>query len=727
MIHLYVPVVVLVVLAAVVGLSLVSARADRAVSSLSLLLFGSYVDRERPRRRTELRRMRAAHVGRTHGRFASRTLFFSAVAGVMASMIAIYNVGFLLDTIGVTPADIRTAVVSALVETPIGWIVRYIPEVALLFSGTEAVRQISPLGTLIVTTLALALVGLPVTLVAYGARWLYLDQVATTRANRIETTLPRTVAFIYALSRSGMPFPKVLETLAENREVYGESATEFAVAVRDTNAFGTDIITAIEEMAERTPSDDFGEFAENLSSVLGSGQELSSFLHDQYERYQDEIQARQQTYLELLETFAEIYVTVLVAGPLFFITVLVVIGLVIADTLPIIQFVTYVGIPLGSLAFIVYIDSLTDSLRAVGWDGTLADDGRSGAAVSASTDGGAVATDGGTATRARDVRNRAILEAYDRLALVRAWVERPGAQLLKHPLATLALTVPAALAWVLYSVDIDALAERLAGESLTLAALLAPVDEPIVEGSIIVVGVLSVVFELRKRAYLDIENTTPDFLDRLASVNEAGLTIVAAVDRIAQTDLGTLGDELRRANRDVHWGADVATALRRMADRTNAPMLTRSMALITNAMAASGDISPVLRIAADETDEARALRQERRQQMLTYLVVIYISFFVFLGIIAALSVSFIPAIESASQSTAFSGDSSVGASASSGVFSGLGQVDTDGYYLLFFHVTLVQGLFSGIIAGQLGEGNATDGLKHATFLLLVTYVVFQLL
>jgi flagellar protein FlaJ len=108
--------------------------------------------------------------------------------------------------------------------------------------------------------------------------------------------------------------------------------------------------------------------------------------------------------------------------------------------------------------------------------------------------------------------------------------------------------------------------------------------------------------------------------------------------------------------------------------------------------------------------------------MLTYLVVIYVSFFVFLGIIVALTVSFIPAIESASQSAAFSGDSGV----TTGVFSGLGEVNTGAYTLLFFHVTLVQGVFSGLIAGQLGEGSVTDGLKHATLLVFVTYVVFLL-
>jgi len=108
-----------------------------------------------------------------------------------------------------------------------------------------------------------------------------------------------------------------MDTLAENEDVYGEAATELSVAVRDMNAFGTDALTALQRTARRTPSEDLGDFAENLASVLGTGQSISAFLSDQYDLYQEEAESKQQQYLELLSTFAEAYVTALVAGPLF--------------------------------------------------------------------------------------------------------------------------------------------------------------------------------------------------------------------------------------------------------------------------------------------------------------------------------------------------------------------------------------------------------------------------
>jgi flagellar protein FlaJ len=153
--------------------------------------------------------------------------------------------------------------------------------------------------------------------------------------------------------------------------------------------------------------------------------------------------------------------------------------------------------------------------------------------------------------------------------------------------------------------------------------------------------------------------------------------------------------------------------------------VSRAVTLIKNAMAASGDISPVLHIAADEAQETRRLRRERRQEMLTYLVVIYVSFLVFLGIIIALTVSFIPAIEAASQSAGGSTNQIGGVD--TGVLGGFQTVNTDAYELLFFHTAAIQGICSGIVAGQLGEGSVADGLKHAAVLLTLTYVVFALL
>ncbi|MFC6973763.1 type II secretion system F family protein [Halomicroarcula sp. GCM10025709] len=179
--------------------------------------------------------------------------------------------------------------------------------------------------------------------------------------------MARTIAFMYALSRGGMSFPEVMDVLARNEEIYGEAAREVGVAVRQMDLFGRDMITALRHVSHRTPSETFKTFSENLSSVLQSGQSLSSFLHDQHERHHEEAAERQAELLERLATIAEAYVTLFVAAVLFLITILLVFGLTTTDTLWILQLLAYLVIPLANAGFMVY---LAQKLEALGIGGT---------------------------------------------------------------------------------------------------------------------------------------------------------------------------------------------------------------------------------------------------------------------------------------------------------------------------------------------------------------------
>ena len=691
------PLALVVVLALPVVLSPVSRRADLLVSRLAVPIFGDYVGRS-PRRSWQLERLRATHVGTTHRVFAARTLFISGLAGVCGAILGVYVATWLVDLFSISRDSILAVVPSAL----------------SFLAGLTRLQDLTLLGLFVLFLFFGATLGTVLALGTYWARWAYLDQLANVRASEIEATLPRTIAFVYALSRSGMPFPKVLDTLAHNEDIYGEAAREVGVAVRDMDTFSTDILTAVERTAERTPSEGLSEFADNLASVLGSGRNLPSFLREQYERYQEEAEAQQEQYLELVSTLAEVYVTVLVAGPLFFITVLVVIGLVIEDTIAIVRFVGYIGIPLASAGFVVYIDSLTQHETA------LTDVSRDVGDVLGVTDGGGTEarSDGGVAVGddASDGvwrRNAERLAAYDRLRALRSWANAPLRSVLEQPWISFVVTVPLGVAWVLY---------RAVPIPLGPSAL-QTLDLPVIEATIFAMTVFAVLHEVHKRRVRAIERAVPDFLSRLASVNEAGMSVVESLRRVSDTDLGGLEAEVDRTRRDVRWGADVATAFRRFAARTRVRMVAQAVTLITNAMSASGDIAPVLRIAADEAQETRRLRRERQQEMLTYILVIYISVFVFLGIIAALTVAFIPAVQEAGAGGAAAAPTNAPGSGVTGAFTGT-DVNTEAYELIFFHISTVQAVCSGLIAGQLAEGGVGDGVKHAAGLLVFTYLVF---
>ncbi|ELZ36110.1 type II secretion system protein [Halorubrum saccharovorum DSM 1137] len=689
-------------------------RADLVVTRIALSLFGSYVGEEGPRRRRQRDLMRAAHIAGTHRTYAAKTLLYAGVLGVAGSVIGVYAAAGLLSALDVSETALRETLPASL---------GFVAEVTRF-------TEVGLPTVFLLLTLASATLGSALAIGTYYGRWELLDQRAHARGTEIDATLPRTVAFMYALSRSGMPFPRVMDTLAENEAVYGEAATELSVAVRDMNAFGTDALTALQRTSRRTPSDDLADFAENLASVLGTGQPISAFLSDQYELYQEEAEAKQQQYLELLSTFAEAYVTALVAGPLFFITILVVIGLVLEDTLPLLRAVVYLGVPLATFGFVVYVDSVTQGVggtETVDLSDAIEEEPAAGDAGGTGVAGDAVRADGrpqadggvtrGPSARDRWAASRERLRAYDRVRTLRRWVASPVESVLDRPSTVFLLSVPLAVVGLLVTAF-----------PITLGPpteMVAQVETPIVAATALVLASYAVVYEARKRGVRAIESAVPDLLDRLASVNEAGTSVVGSVRRVADSNLEALTEDLKRTRRDIDWGADVATALQRLERRVRSPMTSRAVALITNAMRASGDIGPVLRIAADEARATWSLRRERQQVMLTYLIVIYISFLVFLGIIASLSASFIPAIEEAAISgSGAAGDLPGATGGPTGITEGLGDIDASAYEQLFFHAAAIQAVCSGIVAGQLGEGSVRDGAKHVVVLLVLTLAAF---
>jgi flagellar protein FlaJ len=45
---------------------------------------------------------------------------------------------------------------------------------------------------------------------------------------------------------------------------------------------------------------------------------------------------------------------------------------------------------------------------------------------------------------------------------------------------------------------------------------------------------------------------------------------------------------------------------------------------------------------------------------------------------------------------------------------------------LFFHMTVVQSLFGGLVAGKMGEGTINAGLKHSLILMICGYLAIKI-
>jgi flagellar protein FlaJ len=699
----YIPLIVVVVTLAVLAATPYSRTLERDVKRLGYAAFGGgSVAHDEQRERT----LRAAGIGTPYRIYVTQTYLYTSAAAFCGAVIGVYLGGFVIELLALTELSAPSPVISDAFSSLPDWLLAFDVKLFALLVGTSIL-----LGTITAA-------------VVYGIRWTIPSVRATTRERQIDASLPRMVAFIYAQSRGGMSFPDVMRSLSRNRGVFGAGADEMQVGVRNIDLFGQDLVNAVRDLSRRTPSEQFRTFMENLTSVLQSGRNLSAFLADEYERYREQAEEQQKEILELLATTAEVYVTTVVAGMLFLITILLVIGLTSGDTLVLVQLLTYVVLPALNVLFIAYLSEITQPLRASRdssdvdreeLDAPVAPDEAREIDPRTAADGGQVdLAEHGWAESPRTRANLDRLRAYKRVKRLRQALASPVESLFDQPTLVLFVTVPVAVGFVLAQ-----LPAALAGGTFDVRAF----DDAVVQAALFVMATFAVVYEVAKQRLKRLESALPDMLERLASLNEAGVAVVSSFDRVRRSDLGDLNAEMERIWRDIRWGATVEQALDRFERRVQTPAVTRIVTLLTNSMRASNEIGPVLRIAAEQARADQRLKRQRRQEMFTYLVVIYVSFLVFLVVIGAIDRVLIPNLPTGEALTG----SGQGAVASAPSFLQINSEKVDAYRLTFFHAGLVQATLSGLVGGQMGGGSIKDGVKHATIMLLITYLVFVLL
>lgn len=211
-----------------------------------------------------------------------------------------------------------------------------------------------------------------------------------------------------------------------------------------------------------------------------------------------------------------------------------------------------------------------------------------------------------------------------------------------------------------------------------------------------------------------LENALPNFFRDLAGMNDSGMTLPNAVHIVASAEYSTLTPHIRKLDQDMSWGSGFVEAMYRFGKDLGTPLADRSVDLIAKASKAGGDISEVLRAAAKDTFEVVNLAQERSNNMLIYVIIVLVSFAVFLFVIAILVSTFLTTMATAGASAA-----------SSGAKGFIGQIDLFGYKRLFSHAALLQGFFSGLVAGQMGEGRLIAGLKYSAIMVFISWITFR--
>lgn len=180
----------------------------------------------------------------------------------------------------------------------------------------------------------------------------------------LEDGLPFTAGYMSILAGAGVPPDFIFRSLAQVDASLAVS-NEARTIVRDVELFGFDIIAALEATSQRTPSERFKELIEGFIATIHSGGSMVKYLRERSRQYMELKRIALRRFSDTLAVLAEFYVTLMVAGSLIFVVMLAVMAMLggggsgLFDPRLLLNLLTYLGLPIGSIIFLIILDMIS--------------------------------------------------------------------------------------------------------------------------------------------------------------------------------------------------------------------------------------------------------------------------------------------------------------------------------------------------------------------------------
>lgn len=231
------------------------------------------------------------------------------------------------------------------------------------------------------------------------------------------------------------------------------------------------------------------------------------------------------------------------------------------------------------------------------------------------------------------------------------------------------------------------------------------------------------------------EDQLPTFLLDLAEAQKIGMTLPEALKQVSDTDYGKLSEEIKKMNDQLSWGITVQNVINNFADRMKkSQTIGRVARIIIEAYDSGGDIGRTMEATAQDITAIKEAEKERKALTSQHTIVMYAIYFIFIGIVIGLSQTLIPMLNMNTETSAAGGlgglmvfqDPCLSCVQTSNIYCincsiisvlcKMFDLKSGGscyYNGLFILMAVVQGIFTGLVAGQIGEGSVIAGLKHS--------------
>ncbi len=168
----------------------------------------------------------------------------------------------------------------------------------------------------------LILLPIAIPILTFLAIYYYPSTEKKSLGTRIDQELPFAVIHMSAITGAGIEPTEIFRIIGLSRD-YPFLRKEIRKVLNQINLYGYDLTTALNNAAKTAPSEKLAELFAGLSVTITSGANLSEYFEKRAESLLLSYRLEREKYTRLVETFLDIYISIVIAAPMVFLLMIV--------------------------------------------------------------------------------------------------------------------------------------------------------------------------------------------------------------------------------------------------------------------------------------------------------------------------------------------------------------------------------------------------------------------
>ncbi len=182
------------------------------------------------------------------------------------------------------------------------------------------------------------------------------------RSTKLLEEIPHFIGYMSTLATSGLSLEEIFKSIAKE-ETDEDIVKDARFITRNIEILGMDLITAVKDLINRTPSGPYSELLEGAIITSQSGGDLKEYFNATAKVQLEEKKMLLQKTTESLGSVAEIYTILLIVFPLLAVIMLSIMGIMSPslggfDLLTLMNLLTFAVVPLSGILMLVMMDTM---------------------------------------------------------------------------------------------------------------------------------------------------------------------------------------------------------------------------------------------------------------------------------------------------------------------------------------------------------------------------------